>query len=89
FRQNPATAVPLLPQARHLFVTASLTRDPNHPLGRLIGDGLVLTPSGRGESRARCVGFNIDHGLHVGGASHFTLLNDDDVYSWLLEQLRP
>ena len=89
FRQHPATAVPLLPQARHLFVTASLTRDPNHPLGRFIGDGLVLTPSGRGESRARSVGFTTEHGLHLGGASHFTLLNDDDVYRWLLEHLRP
>ena len=89
FRQNPAAAIPLLPHARHLFVTASLTRDPSHPLGRLIGDGLVLTPSGRGESRARSVGFDIDHGLHLGGASHFTLLNDDAVYRWLLEHLRP
>lgn len=89
FRQQPAAAIPLLPRARHLFVTASLTRNPNHPVSRLIGDGLVLTPSGRGESRSRRVGFSIDHGLHLGGANHFTLLNNDDVYRWLREHLRP
>lgn len=80
---------PLVPHARHLFVTASLTRDPHHPLGRLVGDGLVLDSSGRGESRSIRIGFQSDDGLHIGKANHFTLLNDDAVYEWLLARLRP
>lgn len=80
---------PLLPTARHLFVTASVMRNPNHPLGRLIGDGLVLTPSGRGYNKSRTVGFRLDHGMHIGGANHFTLLNNDDIYDWLVGHLRP
>ena len=72
-----------------LYATASVTRDPRHPLGRIVGDGLVLTPSGRGEGRARRVGFRVDDGLHLGGAHHFTLLNSEVIYRWLCEHLRP
>lgn len=83
--------VPLLAGAEHYFVTASVTRSPRHPLGRVIGDGLVLTGSGSGRSHARRLGFAEENGLHVPGANHFTLLNSDAVYSalrrWLGEEL--
>lgn len=41
--------VPLLPGATHCFVSATLTRDPRHPLGRVFGDTLVLVPSALGK----------------------------------------
>jgi pimeloyl-ACP methyl ester carboxylesterase len=65
--------VPLLPGATHCFVSATVTRDARHPLGRLLGDTLVLTASatGRGET------------LHVGGAHHLALLNHPAVYAQL------
>lgn len=88
-RQKPGAAIPLVEGVRHLYATASVTRDPRHPLGRIVGDGLVLTPSGRGEGRARRVGFRVDDGLHLGGAHHFTLLNSEVIYRWLCEHLRP
>lgn len=75
--------IPLLAGADHYFVTASFTRSPRHPLGRFIGDGLVLTPSGAGRSRARRLGFAEDNGLHVPGAHHFALLNHEAVYAAL------
>ncbi|MFW0794812.1 alpha/beta hydrolase [Gordonia sp. CPCC 205515] len=88
-RQKRAADLELIPGARHLFVTASLTRDPRHPLGRIIGDGMVLDGSGRGQSRSVRIGFRTEDGFHIGGANHFTLLNSDAIYAWLVEQLRP
>ncbi|MFD6163294.1 lipase family alpha/beta hydrolase [Nocardia sp. NPDC060256] len=79
--------VPLLDGAAHYFVTASITRSPRHPLGRIIGDGLVLTPSAAGRNRARRIGFDDSNGLHVPAANHFTLLNHHAVYERLLTWL--
>jgi pimeloyl-ACP methyl ester carboxylesterase len=79
--------VPLLEGATHCFVAATITRSPRHPLGRLVGDCLVLVPSASGRSRARRIPFRSEHGMELGGASHFALLNHPQVYerlrSWL------
>ncbi|MGI8631085.1 MAG: lipase family alpha/beta hydrolase [Solirubrobacterales bacterium] len=80
-----ATAeVPLLEDVAHYFVTASVTRSPRHPIGRVVGDTLVLVPSASGRSRSRRVGFRSDAGMHLGGAHHMALLNHPAIY----EQLR-
>ena len=75
----PGEGQPLLRRAR-------CRRDADAPVGRAIGDLLVLRPSawahwGRGE-RLR---FPIDNYRHVGGVNHFDLLNHPAVY----EQIRP
>ena len=75
--------VPLLEGATHYFVSATITRDPRHPVGRLIGDCLVLVPSASGRSRTRRLGFRDEDGLHIGGASHFALLRHPRVYEQL------
>src|SRR4029078_5283531 len=41
-RAEACEEVPLLEGATHSFVAATLTRDERHPVGRLIGDALVL-----------------------------------------------
>ncbi|PXX70997.1 PGAP1-like protein [Nocardia tenerifensis] len=79
--------IPLLEGAAHYFVTACVTRSPSHPLGRIIGDGLVLTPSASGRNRARRIGFEDSNGLHVPAANHFTLLNHYAVYERLCQWL--
>lgn len=89
WQHPPGADVPLLPTARHLFVTATITRDPHHPFGRLVGDGLVLAPSGRGAPSRSRLGLRFSDGFELGGAHHFTLLNNDDIYAWLLTHLRP
>ena len=71
--------VPLLEGATHCFVAATITRSPRHPLGRLIGDFLVLEPSASGRSRTRRIPFKDEYGLHLGGANHFALLNHPGV----------
>jgi hypothetical protein len=75
--------VPLLEGATHCFVSASVTRTAKHPVGRLVGDLLVLEGSAAGRSGKRRIGFRDEDGLHVGGATHFALLNHPAVYAQL------
>jgi pimeloyl-ACP methyl ester carboxylesterase len=82
-RAEACAEVPLLNGVTHCFVTATITRSPRHPLGRLIGDYLVLQPSGSGRSRTRRIAFDEEYGHHVGGAHHFALLNHPAVYDKL------
>ncbi|MFW6776160.1 esterase/lipase family protein [Nocardioides sp. CPCC 205120] len=73
--------VPLLPHARYRLVSATLTRSPRHPLGRLVGDLLVREHSAYGRRRgADDVFADADvETLHVGGVDHFALVNHPDV----------
>jgi pimeloyl-ACP methyl ester carboxylesterase len=75
--------VPLLEGAVHHFVSATVTRSREHPLGRLVGDVLVLVPSASGESKTRRIGFRAEDGHHLGGAHHLALLNHPAVYEKL------
>jgi pimeloyl-ACP methyl ester carboxylesterase len=79
--------VPLLDGAAHHFVAATITADPRHPVGRMVGDWLVLQPSASGRSRTRVVGFGDEDGAHVGGTHHVALLNHPAVYELLREWL--
>lgn len=67
------------------MIGATLTRDAEHPLGRVIGDLLVLYPSSMGTSGSgRRIAFEVDNSRHLGGLNHFHLLNHPRVY----EQMR-
>jgi pimeloyl-ACP methyl ester carboxylesterase len=79
--------VPLLEGAAHHFVAATVTANPGHPVGRLVGDWLVLQPSASGRSRTRMIGFRDEDGAHVGGTHHLALLNHPVVYERLREWL--
>jgi hypothetical protein len=80
-RAKALREVPLLPAATHCFVAATVTRDHNHPLGRLVGDTLVLHPSASG----RRIG--LEHGLTLGGTHHLALLDHPAVYAELRKWL--
>jgi pimeloyl-ACP methyl ester carboxylesterase len=82
-RAEACEEVPLLECATHCFVSATITRDARHPLGRLLGDILVLTPSATGRSRTRRLGFRDEDGFALGGAHHFALLDHPAVYERL------
>jgi pimeloyl-ACP methyl ester carboxylesterase len=79
--------VPLLEGAAHHFVAATITADANHPVGRLVGDWLVLQPSASGRSRTRMIGFRDEDGAHVGRVHHLALLNHPAVYDQLRDWL--
>ena len=78
-RSQALAEVPLLEGATHCFVAATITRSPKHPVGRLLGDTLVLSGSASG----RRVGFAADDGLALGGTNHIALLNHPEVYDRL------
>lgn len=82
--------VPPLPGCRHHVVTASLTRQGDSLLDRLVGDLLVQTVSASGTgTRGRASHFVAEEGFALGGVHHFALLNHPTVYdqlrNWLLE----
>ncbi|TMK40083.1 MAG: alpha/beta hydrolase [Actinobacteria bacterium] len=85
--------VPLLEGATHCFVSATVTRSPRHPVGRLLGDVLVLVPSATGQGRTRRIPFQAEYGHHVGPAHHLALLNHPEVYDrlrgWLAKPPAP
>jgi len=85
FLAERAAEAPFLEHATYCFLAATLTRDPDHPLGVVLGDGLVRLPSavGAGHARRRAP-FVIDDVAHLGGLHHFSLHNHPRV----LEQVR-
>ena len=82
-RAKALTEVPLHVGATHYFVSATITQSAKHPVGRLLGDALVLTPSASGRSRRRRIGFDEELGLALGGTHHLALLNHPAVYERL------
>jgi PGAP1-like protein len=82
-RAAACAEVPLLDGATHCFVSATVFRDARHPLGRLIGDALVLPASASG----RRIPLPVEHGLQLGGAHHVALLNHPAVYAQLRDWL--
>jgi pimeloyl-ACP methyl ester carboxylesterase len=82
-RAAACAEVPLLPGATHHFVAATITETAEHPVGRLVGDWLVLQPSASGRGRTRVIGFDEEDGAHVGGTHHLALLNHPAVYEHL------
>ncbi len=60
-----AAEIPLLAGATHCFVAATVTRSLRNPIGRVVGDGLVLAPSASGRGRLRRIGFREENGMHL------------------------
>jgi hypothetical protein len=89
-RRFTRSDIPLLQTARHYVVAATLTADPRHPLGRVLGDLLVLKPSAHGlQGRRRVIAFTDEDCHHVGGHDHFDLLNSPALDGLLGDWLRP
>ncbi len=80
--------VPFLASANYYFVGATVTRDPEHPLGRIVGDVLVQFSSASGRGGRRQVPFELDKGHHLGGVHHIGLLNHPAVYEQICAWLR-
>jgi pimeloyl-ACP methyl ester carboxylesterase len=80
--RNSSREIPFLPTARHYFICATLTREADAPVGRIVGDLLVLqTSAWAQEARRRRLQFPIEHYYHLGGANHFDLLNHPAIYA--------
>jgi pimeloyl-ACP methyl ester carboxylesterase len=80
YLRKTAREIPFLPTANHYFVCATLSREADGPLGRMVGDLLVLHASAWGHGGGERLRFPVDHYRHIGGANHFDLLNHPAIY---------
>jgi pimeloyl-ACP methyl ester carboxylesterase len=72
---------PLLAGANHYTISATVTADPAHPLGAVIGDLLVQPASADGRRGAHQeIPFPADARRGLGGMHHFDLLNHPAVW---------
>ncbi len=87
FLEDNSQRVPFVDAVTYCFIGSTITQDPNHPLGQLIGDVLVRLPSaaGFGEEPARSIPFH--GGRVIGGAHHLELMNHPGVYAEIRERL--
>jgi pimeloyl-ACP methyl ester carboxylesterase len=89
WRAEPADCAPLLETAQHYYIGATLTRNQDHLVARMIGDALVTFPSASGDGPRRQLALDIDRGRHLGGLHHFDLLNHPRVWALMREWLVP
>lgn len=68
----------------YAFIAATITRDPAHPLGQLIGDLLVRPPSAAGQAAHPHHVVPFHSGQVFSGMNHFHIANHPAVY----EQIR-
>ena len=82
------THAPWVDGVRYHRIVATVTADPQHPLGRLVGDTMVRPASA---AASRSAGGPDDHPGEVavvGGISHIALANHPAVYAYLRVWLR-
>jgi pimeloyl-ACP methyl ester carboxylesterase len=86
FLRDRCAEAPFLKSASYWFVGATIARDPQSRLGRIVGDALVQYTSASGQGRRR-IGFELEDGIHLGGVNHMQLLNHPAVHeqiaAWL------
>ncbi|RMI27881.1 esterase/lipase family protein [Nocardia stercoris] len=82
----PVTELPPLPGSAYYYVGATLTENPEHLVGKLIGDGLVRVASATGSGGTHEIEFAV--AALLPGAHHLALLNHPTVYHYLLEWLK-
>jgi pimeloyl-ACP methyl ester carboxylesterase len=80
---NARLDIPLIDGVGYYFFAATISKDTNHPVGRLLGDLLVRLPSAAGHARdvARRIPFS--SGRVFPGMNHIHIVNHPDVYAAL------
>jgi pimeloyl-ACP methyl ester carboxylesterase len=82
YLRDTSREIPFLATARHYFICATLSREPDAAVGRVIGDLLVLPPSAwASDGRGKRLRFPIEHYYHLGKANHFDLLNHPAIFA--------
>jgi pimeloyl-ACP methyl ester carboxylesterase len=71
----------------YYFLAATISRDPNHPLGRLVGDLMVRLPSASGEATEPARRIHFASGAIFPGLHHAHIANHPEVYEALREML--
>jgi pimeloyl-ACP methyl ester carboxylesterase len=79
--------VPLVDGVGYYFVAATISRDPDHPLGQLLGDLLVRLPSASGEAPEPARRIHFSGGAVIPGMNHVQIANHPEVYEALRDLL--
>jgi pimeloyl-ACP methyl ester carboxylesterase len=82
-RQN----IPLVDGVGYYFLAATISRDPEHPLGQLLGDLMVRLPSAIGEHPEPARRIHFSGGTVFPGMSHIHIANHPQVYEALRDLL--
>ena len=69
--------LPWLPTARHYLLMGTLTKDPEHPIGRVFGDALVRVPAIQPEADGTPAAPDV---VVFPGVHHLALAHDASVY---------
>lgn len=74
------TSACMVQSVAYYFISGSVTADPDHPLGQLLGDILVSLPSAVGHHAEPLRRVEFEGGEVLGGMHHMALLNHPKVY---------
>ncbi|MBC2717210.1 MAG: alpha/beta hydrolase [Desulfobacteraceae bacterium] len=72
--------LPLVDGVGYYFIAATITADPDHPMGLLIGDIMVRVPSAAGHTADPDRRIPFRSGLIFNGMDHLHMANHPDVY---------
>jgi pimeloyl-ACP methyl ester carboxylesterase len=89
FLRDSGREIPFLATANHYFVCATLSRDADALVGRVIGDLLVVKASAWSQRRGERLRFAVEHYHHLGGVNHFDLLNHPAIYTQIRRWMAP
>jgi hypothetical protein len=88
--RNHRHDAPLLEGVDHYAISVTVTADPSHLVGRLVGDLLVQPASAHGRRRRhQHVAFRVEGRRQLGGLHHLDLLRHRDVWAAMLSLLDP
>jgi hypothetical protein len=79
--------VPLVDGVGYYFLAATISRDPEHPLGELLGDLMVRLPSASGEHPEHARRIHFSDGRVFPGMNHIHIANHPKVYEALRDLL--
>jgi pimeloyl-ACP methyl ester carboxylesterase len=79
--------IPLVDGVGYYFLAATISRDPEHPLGQLLGDLLVRLPSASGAHPEPARKIHFSGGAVFSGMDHIHIANHPDVYEALRDLL--
>jgi pimeloyl-ACP methyl ester carboxylesterase len=79
--------IPLVEGVGYYFLAATISRDPEHPVGQLLGDLMVRLPSAIGEHPEPARKIHFSGGTVFPGMNHIHIANHPDVYEALHDLL--
>lgn len=80
FMSDNRLNLPLVDGVGYYFIAATITADPDHPMGLLVGDIMVRVPSAAGHTSDPDRRIPFRSGLVFNGMDHLHMANHPDVY---------